>query len=138
MKNYKPQKYELTSQWESTRVLYFDNIDVLDVTRTDQVEELEREEFTVVVNMLQKLPLQFDWEEFYLDVEDAESNQKQLDKIIELTEDLDDKNPEDKEKIKEIMDEHYIQYIERQRVRIECDCEDVVDMVNKFIDKNNV
>lgn len=130
-----PSKYNITHKWESTRVMYLDTIEMVDVTRTDQVEALEREEFTVVINMLQKMPLQFDWLDFYLDIEDVEANQKQLDKMSDMMVGLDEK--EDKEEIKKIMEEHYIQHIIRQKVCIESN-KDLVKMVNDFIEKHNV
>lgn len=82
------QRFQVTSRGEKTRVMYFDTIKELDIARTTQVEELEREEFTVYVNLLQKLSYQFNLEEkcFYLDVEDSEANTKQLDKMSELCE----------------------------------------------------
>ncbi len=54
------KRTEVTSKGESVRVMYFNELTMLDVTRTQQVEGYERCEFTVVVNMLKGFPFQYD------------------------------------------------------------------------------
>jgi hypothetical protein len=125
------RKYEVTTRGESKRVMFFDSIKELDIQKTEQVAELPREEYTVFINMLQKLPFQFDGENFYLDVEDVERNIEQLDKLAELTE------GKDKDESAEIMKEHHIEYVKRQIVYIEVgDKTDIIGTVKGFIAKH--
>jgi len=137
-------KFEITSRGGETRVFYFNEIKELDIFRTDQWEEYKREDFTVHVNMLQKLPFWFNLEEkcFYLDVEDIEANQAQLEKLTELTEKLDDTKPKDKEKIKKIFEENFIQFVVRQKVALRFGefgkQKDLGEVVADFITDNNV
>lgn len=75
----------VTMSW-SIRTIYFNSIAFIDISETEQIKWYDREEFVVNVNMLNNMEFQFDRDNFYLDYQDHDAMEKQLDEHCAMIE----------------------------------------------------
>lgn len=78
----------MTGYFDNKRVFFLDKIIHLDIKTIDQLDELPREKYQVVVNMLSQFLFQYNPEKraFYLDFEDTERAEKQNEEHAKLCE----------------------------------------------------
>jgi len=108
--------FEMTGYSDNKRVFFLDKIIHLDIKLIDQLDELPREKYQVVVNMLSQFLFQYNPEKraFYIDCEDSERAEQQNEEHAKLCE---GKTVEEQ---KEMLKDKFVSYIKRQEFVIKC------------------